>query len=542
MAQSLYEIVSNSSKQNKSSIGYTVSNYSGVLQDLQQQLGTVSQGNNVFGVSRVDYSGVSNLNFDKNGFSMDDRGIWKMVITTTGACPVKYKQAYDIACFQHESNENVNRNPFGNVTEMCPTILSEDVLKSITVQNFKIGCAIDLHNLGLLYFRNYYTDVNVSLTNEMITKLLVNGCIRAQIIFPNNNKSVFVDVIQHTPFSNMACIYLSTPIASASEWKECGIDVNISVNDKILPFIPNGTQYVSAVDGQGYYTGKGTMSGMTKSNYQKWVNNRAQKYLSPPDVLKLKKTTPKECFVKLFVPLTKQAEAMEILPKGINQNIFKQYQGEIKRGQSTDYGTFSQGDLGVSLLGIAEAWSGVKSNSGAGSIHYKLGTKTFIRGAGGFFYSSSGKQIKPTFGLSQGVAQMDCSSLACFLLYNCSAIREDIQSLTAFSTSNMLDLPNYLNNGKLYPNYKAVILDCTKPEDVMTGDIIFCNASDKGKYNGRHETYGHAAFAYKKENMVYTLEIGSSNYTGTLLKKSPRNNNFKNGMYFYKKIIRIIKV
>jgi hypothetical protein len=113
-----------------------------------------------------------------------------------------------------------------------------------------VGAAVDLSNLAVTYFNKYYTNSNVkTIDANMITKLLAAGCLRAQIIFPNKNKSLLVDVIQHTPFSNMACIYISTPIASAAEWNECDIVVKIKAQGKVQDFIPNGSTYVSAVGG-----------------------------------------------------------------------------------------------------------------------------------------------------------------------------------------------------------------------------------------------------------------------------------------------------
>ena len=543
--ESLFQLVSQAlSQKNKSAIGYTVKGYQGVLADLQQDLyggGAGGGKNDVFGVRRLDYTGVENMDFDENGFSKKDKAIRKMKITTTGACPVKYQQAYDIAYYPHESPSNAQGNPFGNAAEMCPCFLTQDTAQSITVDNFKLGAAIDLHNLGLKYFKNY-SNTNVTFEEHMLTKLLTNKCLRAQVIFPRKNKSLLVDVIQHTPFTNMACIYLSTPIASSGQWKDSGVTVNIKANNKTEAFIPNGTVYTSAVNGKSYYVGKGTMDGMSKKDYKNWVENSAEKYIHPKHTLQLQKPAPIECYVKLFIPEEKKSIAQEFLPDKINPSIFQQYQNYINdtSGSGSASQNIYQGQLSAILQGLARAWSGVATNSGAGSISYSLGAKTLVRGNHGSLYSSTTGSVTPIFSTTSGKLILDCSSLACFLMFNSGVIRDDIQTVSCYPTSNLLNFPDYLNK-LLKPGYKAVLLDNTDPKQIKTGDLLFCNNKEKGQYKGTFEKYGHAAWAYVTDNKVYTLQIGSTN-KGKLLKNPPRNEIPKNGKYYYRRIIRIIKV
>lgn len=550
MGQSLFDVVKNADKKNKSAIGYNVTTYKNVLDGLQEQLwegtGSNDNKNQVFGITRTDYSGVQGMTFDHRGFSKNDDAIWKMVISVTGSCPVKYDNSYDIARFEHETPANRNRNPFGNVDTMCPQFLTDDTLKTIQSDDFVVGAAIDLNELGVKYFTQYFSHAGTEITSDMVTKLFTQNCIRAQIIFPNKNKSLLVDIIQRTPFSNMACIYISTPLASADEWKDCEIGVNIKADNKTYSFIPTGDKYVSAVDGQPYTVGKQKMGGMNKKSYQTWLNQSADKYVTGAQTLWLQKAgQPKTCYVKLFIPLQKKAQAMDILDSEINENIFKQYAGVTIR-ETTSSNNEAQGEYSVVCDGIGRDWSGVRTNDGSGTINYslfkpELDCRTFVKGTGGMVYTTGGRQIAPKFGPSR--YYLDCSSLACFLtinaLANSNLLKDDVVSLNAYDSATMPTFPSYINK-YLKPGYKAICIPITDINMIKTGDILFCNNKEKGQYKGTNQTYGHAAWAYVEQGKLKTLEIGSENKTKLLCDK-PRTTTPKNGKYYYRNLVRIVK-
>ena len=548
--QSLYQVVNNATSSNgKSAIGYNVSSYKNVLEGLQQEISSDGGGEIIFGIGRGDYSGVSSMTFnEKTGMSQNDDAIWKMVITVTGACPVIYENSYDIARFEHETLSNKNRNPFGNVDEMCPQMLTQDTLNSIQTEDFKVGAAVDLHNLALEYFKKYYSHSGTEITAEMVTKLFTKKCIRAQVIFPNNNKSLLIDVIQQTPFSNMACIYISTPIASAEVWRDCGIAVNIKADNKTYPFIPTGDRFVSAVNGEIYNVGKGTMNGMNKTNYEMWLKNSADKFVNGAQTLWLQKVgQPKTCYVKLFIPIEKRAEAMQILPYNVNKNIFQQYEGIVHETKTQD-NTIIQGDYAVVCDGLCREWGDIRINEGSGSINYglfkpNLSCRTLVKDVSGVLYTFGGKQFIPKFG-SNDTLYLDCSAFACFMtinaLANSNLLKDNVMSMTVYGTSAMKTYHQYLNKN-LKPGYKAVCLPITNPSDIKTGDIIFCNNVEKGQYKGTSERFGHAAWAFVDQGKLKTLEIGGESKK-KLLQEKVRTTTPKNGKYFYRNLIRIVKV
>jgi hypothetical protein len=132
---------------------------------------------------------------------------------------------------------------------------------------------------------------------------------------------------------------------------------------------------------------------------------------------------------------------------------------------------------------LCREWYGVRANDGDGTVIYSYNSgntcRTLSRGAGGTFYSSTVGQIKPNFGSTKDNLYLDCSAFASFLLLNCSAIRDDVQTVTTYSTGNMAQFPDYLNT-ILKPGYKAVLLENTDHKQIRTGDLMYCDSREKG--------------------------------------------------------------
>jgi hypothetical protein len=65
----------------------------------------------------------------------------------------------------------------------------------------------------------------------MVKKLFENNLLRAQVILPDKNKSILIDVIGQTPNGygqKNACCVVSTPLIGSNEWDGAGIVLKIN--------------------------------------------------------------------------------------------------------------------------------------------------------------------------------------------------------------------------------------------------------------------------------------------------------------------------
>lgn len=538
MNKNLFTVLNQAEVKGKTPIGYTVTSYQNVLEALQKDLrnyNIAEKSDGVLGMKRNDYSGVSNMTFDSNGMSQDvQSGIWKMSLTLDGAIPVQYNNNYAIAKFGNNSTNNTNSNPFCNSTELCPLELSQQARDRITRDDFKIGISLDLANLGVGYFKKYYASTQTEFTEEMVRKLFQNHCLRAQIVFPQTNKSLVVAVIGQTPFANSACCYITTPLVGANQWKDAGINLKIKVSGQPQDFIPSGTTYTFPCLGKNYYVSKESMDGMNKTQYKKWLQNSAAKFADVQESLQLVKPQMTECFVKLFIPSEKKGQAQNILPAGINENIYSTYQGVIVDGGESSAMDYT-GQIRDILVRICDKWKSVKVSVEKGGFWYSQATRpsAFGRGSGGSYNSANG-EIRGLFDNSNGKSTFDCSSLPFIFWYDANIIKDQLKSAPSFSTGNLENAPSILSS-YLKPQYKIQKIDITESTEILPGDIMWITADERVGSNS-----GHAAMAYPHDGKIYTLEIGD-----------PRNRKQRNvEVYytrsqkgcFYKHLIRIVQV
>lgn len=518
---------------NKVLVGYTVSSYAGVLSALEKAR-SGSGGNAVMGVERVDYTSVGTLQYDKSGFSTDlDTPVWKMALNITGACPLQKDSWYNIVKFPNETVETMTR--FGN-RALLPLTLSEDIANNFPYDNFSAGVFVDSGVLAVQYFNKFFKNATTAnFTEEHVSKLIGAGILQAQLIFPSKNKYEVAAVIGRSAFSNNACCYITTPLLAASGWSDCGITVNVTENNQNpQEFLPNGTTYTCPLKGKAYYKNKGTMLGFNRKSYKEWFDRRAEIYDTEGKVLELSKNAPSECFVKLFIPLDKRDAAMAYLPQGVSDRIFAPYGGKIIRTQETSIGGVS-GDAASIIAHTAFKWASVGTNSGNGTINYSreagLRPGSLKRGCGGTINSQQGS-FSPIFGHPQSLYYYDCSSLITMIIYDTGLIRDDVTSVRAFASGEWASNAVTTINSHLKPEYQALFMNIDSTTVIQPGDVLIVTAAQRGA------NCGHVALAVPENGKVYTVEIGSKNYTRPLKTYNSRSEVASN---FYRHLIRIVE-
>jgi hypothetical protein len=240
MKQSLVDLLKTQSGNGKLPIGYTVSEYKGVLDSLEKYKDGMGEVRRVMGIERSDFSGVSTASYDKNGMSINlDQPVWKMNLDVTGSCVVQRGTSYEIVKFPNENEEYSTK--LGN-NNLLPMKLDRNISNNLPKDlKFSVGAFVDLGNMALEYFNKYYVSQGEYFTADKLAKLISSGCVSAQIIFPEKNDFKIVKVIGQTSIPKTACCYITTPILGTNDWQDCGIIVKIRENDKEKhDFLPTG--------------------------------------------------------------------------------------------------------------------------------------------------------------------------------------------------------------------------------------------------------------------------------------------------------------
>lgn len=547
--KSLYNIVNSAAEQDENSgkkhVGYTVSSYQGVLSALEKAKIVQGGSSGPFGVERIDYSSVGTNTYDENGFCTDlDVPVWKMKLSAVGPVPIYKDGWYEMVSFPNESSTS-SKN-FNNPALM-PYTLSEDIARNLPHEKFSIGAFVDLSNLAVKYFNNYYSKGDTAVdkfSEKMVSSLIGRGCLYAQVIFPSKNEYATASIIGRTPISKVACCYISTPLFASSEWKNSGFAINITENGtNSQELIPNGANYKSVSDGKSYNPVNASMVDMNSENYAKWVERRGEIYNNDRKVLSLVKPSLQDCFVTLYIPSDKRSIAQQYLPSQVSDRIFSPYGGKripVYQGDAT----FS-GDVAASFIHVIDKWSKVKTNNGIGSIEYGLNNKAIgstgeyglgiwrpknlVKGRGGVMYSGS-TQFTPLYGHQDNLYNYDCSALIAMILYDTGIMRDDISSLVAFSSSSWASSAVGYINQHIKDGFQAVMMDINSSTTFLPGDILIVTADELGK------SYGHAAMAAPSGGKTYTIEIGSKEKVRDLKVYYGRTDN-----NFYRHLIRIVK-
>ena len=533
-------------KTDKRQVGYTVSAYAGVLSALQRAEG--SSGQSVLGKNKINWEKVQALQYDNNtGFSTDTTsGMWQMALTFYGALPILDKTygTYELLPLPSDNlDKEIANNPMLN---NYPKKLDKESLDACTVENFQVGAWLDLSNYGKQYFNHFYSHGQTKdFTDEVVNSLFNNGLINIQIIFPDKKDYQLVKLQGQSQQRNSACICLNTPIFGCRGWDESGVTIQLKENGRdVKTVIPESDEYKFACQGENYDPISGTISNFNKTTFENWLQNTSENRNSREAVLNLVQPETKLCFVRLYIPESKKAEAQVYLAD-INPNdfIYQEYFVPVFSGvQAVEY-------TGQALTLIAEAakkWGGVQSagkvSNGAavgntGKVAYSTNGRPHILTRGnpsGINYNSTSGEIKPIFGHDSNI--FDCSSYVCNILWNSGIVKDDVQTIEVFSTGELTN-PNIVNsiNKYLKPQYKAVFMQITDNSQVQQGDILVINVIDRIKRYGGNFNYGHAAMAFPENGKLKTIEHGGRK--GLTMVENNRGNRYYT---YYTHLIRIV--
>lgn len=543
---SLNELISktNSDGKNRRSVGYSISSYSNVLSALEKAK-IISDGNNneVMGVRRPDFTGVSNMTYDDSGFSNDKKsGIWKMALTFHGAAPLKQTSEawYEIVKFEGDSIERAVKMD-SDKTE-CPYFLSQQYLDMTTVEDFMAGAYIDLQNLGVKYFNTFYANGGTYYNEHIVSQLVYGGYVVAQIIFPQKNTYKLVKILGKTSISKCATVSLTSSLLACNGWEDLGISIRVKQNGtNPVIFMPNGTDYMHPCQGETYYYSSGKIGNYNKSNFKnKWLNYPMSSLATSPKVLEMELPNMGECFVRLFIPKEFRDEAIKIIGNPPNEYIFQEYIGKLEymRSNSVEY----TGNITSIMAGVTNKWATVGQTVSFGSLTNKISysmqnrPSVLLRGCGTTFISASESQpFMPKFGHPNNINVYDCSSFVSLVLWDSGIVREDVTSVPAFGTDDLCS-PSIVGkiNRYLKDNYEAKFIELTDENEVQKGDILCITKSERLKFHNHDYNGGHAVIACPEGDVHYTIEIGSNkNAEGTKKKGYAYN--------YYKHIIRIVE-
>ena len=544
--KTLHELVSNRTDdgKNRKVVGYSVASYAGVLSALQkaQVISSGYSSNGVMGIHKFDFSSVSSMNYDNNGFSADKTsGIWKMVLTFHGATPVKHSADcwYDIITFPNDSQERaVKMNAASNG---CPYYLSDEFnLDFVTTNDFKAGAYIDLSNLGVNYFNTFYANGETFYNEEIVSKLVYDGCVVAQIIFPQKNEYKIVKILGQLPIGKCATVSLTASLLACSGWENTGLSIRIKQNGtNPTVFLPDGIEYEHPCKDSNYYYATGKINKFNKTSYkEEWLpNNTLRRDAKVKASLELPPL--QDCFVRLFIPKEFKAKALKIIGTPPNEYIFQEYPGRLVYVKGTD--AIYSGTASSIIAGVVNKWSSVGQTTavgtGTGKIKYDMGNRPYKlqRGRGTQFLSaSSSTPFMPTFGHPNNINVYDCSSFVSLVLWDSGVVRDDVTSVPAFNTSQWSS-PSIINsiNPYLKSQYQAIFLSLNDPSQVQYGDILVITKEERLRYHGHDYSAGHATIACPDGDKRYTIEIGSDKNSDQIKKKGYDYS-------YYKHIIRII--
>ena len=543
MASLFQKVSEQSADKQKRPLGYTVDSYKGVLSalDTARKYGNADI-KQVMGVKRTDYTKVLRDGYNEKGFSNDyDSGIWKMELNIVGSCPVMYNNCYDIVNFPPLHDAHKVQQNLGNYN-VCPPFLNEEWGKRIRVSDFAVGCCIDIHKYGVEYFNHFYSKSR-DFNDNIISRLISGGFLKAQIVFPQKNITLVCSVIGKTPYEKNSCCYLTSPLLGASEWKDCGLSLKIQVNDKdIVKFIPDGEEYSFPCLNNIYKLASSTLDEFDEKSYKKWLERSVDSQYMGAENKKMLKLVPnnlKEAYIKLFIPLEFKSDAKSILPNDCNDRIFLKYEGEVVYEYNTSNDVYD-GDVISKMIWVIDKWSTVAGNGGNHTVNYSMPRRPYnLLRNHGLTYNRQPTPNNPTisfspiFGSENNDYYLDCSSFTSVLLADAGFYKKELQSVDAFNSTEWGTSAVNTINSYLSDTYKAIMIDITDNTKIQTGDILCLTPKERGK------SYGHAAMAWVKQDngheKVYTLEIGDDDQKNLVILKNRNNRGF------YRHLIRIIR-
>ena len=314
---SLYDILGNKKSSNKRRVGYTASAYAGVLSALKridEMDGSGTQS--ILGTNKINWEKVQASQYDPTtGFATGagrESGLWKMGVIFYGSTLIfNSKGEYSIEKFEGDNTEIQSNEKFPN---------SFDEEK--TTGHFKVGAYLDIVKNGVAYFNNFYRNATTTdFKIEDITKVINEGYLIAQVIFPSLNKYFNVKVLGQYSApgrAGSACIYLNTPILGCAGWEETGITVNAKHSStetsnsepsiiQVFPPGDSGYKIDCANAGGEYNYLSGTITNFN-AGYLRAVKERQVK---TDEIIDLKKPTIPECLVRLYIPEEYKEQALQ---------------------------------------------------------------------------------------------------------------------------------------------------------------------------------------------------------------------------------------
>lgn len=330
----------------KGMIGYSVSSYKNVYEDLQKARYNITganidaaatSGSGMFGVQKS-YADVlePKAEYDSNGFSKDKEiAMWKMQLRLKGGLPVFQTQhsSYSIACLEHQKNQ-----PSNNANQV-PLDLQ---LGAATTQLFDVGCFIDIADLAISYFNTMFCSSGEAgkFDSSSLWKLVANKCICAEVVFPKVKDAGMIGVIGQCNLSNNATLYVNPSIFGCSGWGNKQVSVKVSVNNgENVEVVPTGSKYKFPMQGATYNHAKCSIDKYGKLQYDKWEKNSSTR--RGGEILSLIYNDAQPVYVRFFIPTEKKsvADNLGVIPQGCSPNIYRPY------GSSTVGGTYMAGAL-----------------------------------------------------------------------------------------------------------------------------------------------------------------------------------------------------
>lgn len=536
---SLYQVISRLQQNDstKRAVGYTVDAYNGILSSLERMKSASVVQQSVLGkYNKVDWEKVASSVYDDSGFSNDlTSGLWKMVLTFHGAFPIKDTTygCYEILSFPNDNEQRATI--MDSHKQFCPYYLNREHGAACPSDSFKVGAFIDLSKLGVNYFNHYYSNPKFKFNEEKVNMLFREGYLMAQIVFPTLKKYKHIKVIGHTAISDNACISVSSPILATSDWSDIDIKLYVLENSKTAKEVaPNGDEYKFVCAGAYYNYNNATIDGFTKEKFlNDWISNTSENFVSSGKSLSLQQIPLYDCYVRLYVPDQYRGEVLSKFGQyHPNDFLFQEsFSLVYSKSEAAEYSGLSATIVAASAARWSSTMKGtVKGNTG--KIYYSTNGRPqrLVRNTT-YHYSSSQGNLTPTFGHNSNV--YDCSSFVSMVMWDSGIVRDDVQSVPAF-TSEQFSQPTIVDeiNKYLKPQYQAVFFDLTDESYVMTGDIIVLTKLEKLKYHNQQSSFGHAEMALMDSNGKQTIGIGSNG-------NGPVKRKFKPYTY-YKHIIRIV--
>ena len=556
LLSALNSIQTDDAEKQKRQVGYAVSAYDNLLEQLEKYQTSTRQGSSVLGKHNIiDWEKVASQNYTNSGFSGDlTSGMWKMSMGFHGAFPVMSTTYgyYEILRFVGDGPERAKK--MDSTQSYCPYILDAEYAKACPYDDFRVGAFIDVSTLLVQYFNHFYGNADFEFSSDRVNMLFREGYIMGQIVFPSKEMYKNIKIIGHTAISDTACISISSPILGTREWKDAGITMYVLENSKTAKEVaPNGDEYKFACAGETYDHENGTIRNFNKKMFIKqWVENRSETCAKNGEVsLSLQQIPLQECYVRLYVPEKYKSEVISKFnshPYAPNDFLFSET--FTMRYTQTEAAIYS--GLAMTLMVSAvQKWSKLMVNvekftgySDDIKIDSKYGTICY--GTSGrphnlvrrdeeesYKFKLGNDLVVPDFGHEKNTNIFDCSSFISFVLWNSGIVRDDVEMVKTFTSDDfaaetiVTEINKYLK-----PQYEAKRYNLTDDFIVLSGDILTISAADKKTSQNGDGIFGHAAMAFIDSTGKKIIRLSSIGQIGSVVKEDA-------DFLYFKQVVRI---